>query len=254
MEGLPRGIGLSATLAEYVLRSFDYEVANYPGVRFYSRYVDDGIIVTSDKVDLPKLKAFIEKILPSGLNLNRSKTTHCLFGSYARGASGITDHMLQFLGYSLNISEIIRLNNKYTRNVQVDIAQSKIYKLKRRICKSLLEYNNGGTFNDLLGRIKLLSSNFGFIDESTGQQRYSGIRYNYGLIDPMNSSQLDSLDRFFVNVVTSRHSNNRIRPDLTKSQRAKLLGFGFKSGFIENRFYTFSDEQLKHLIGCWAHA
>lgn len=254
IEGLPRGISLSATLAEYVLRTFDYEIANYPGVRFYSRYVDDGIIVTSDKVDLQKLKLFIERTLPTGLNLNRSKTSYCLFGSHARGAAGNTEHILRFLGYSLTISEIVRLENKLTRTVHVDIAPSKVSKVKRRICKSLLTFNDGGTFTDLLARIRLLSSNFGFIDDSTGQQRYSGIRYNYGLIDPTNSPQLDSLDRFFINVVTSRHSNNRIRPNLTKRQQTKLLGFGFKSGFIENRFFTFSDEQLKHLIGCWAHA
>ncbi|SHM72985.1 Reverse transcriptase (RNA-dependent DNA polymerase) [Sphingobium sp. YR657] len=254
INGLPRGIGLSATLSEYLLRAFDSAISNFPGVRFYSRYVDDGIILASDKVDASQLLDFVKGLLPIGLELNRAKTKPYKFGSFLRSAGSTTEHSIKFLGYTLDISHITRTNGRLCRNVHVDIAHSKVAKIKRRICLSLLNFNNGGNFNDLHNRIKLLTSNYGFVDDSTGQQRYSGIKYNYGLIDPTNSPQLAALDRFLINVVTSSHPNNRIRPNLTRVQRARILGFGFTSGFLANRFFTFDEVTLKNLIGCWSHA
>ncbi|WP_162792455.1 antiviral reverse transcriptase Drt3a [Novosphingobium sp. P6W] len=255
ITGLPRGVGLSATLAEYALRDFDAAISNLPGVRFYSRYVDDGIIVVSDKSDLSLLRNTIADLLPPGLQLNKSKTTPYKFSPYTKRATIATEHDIKFLGYSLSISQVTRtLGRGLVRNVHVDIAPSKISKIKRRISLSLLNFKDSGNFDDFLGRIKLLTSNFGFIDDATGQQRYSGVRYNYGLIDPNNSPQLQALDRFLTNVITSGHPNNRLRPILTKAQRAKVLGFGFSSGFLNNRFFSFDDDTLKRLIGCWSHA
>ena len=47
VQGLPRGLSISATLSEYVLRYFDEKVSQNPRVRYYARFVDDMIIVTS---------------------------------------------------------------------------------------------------------------------------------------------------------------------------------------------------------------
>ncbi|WP_327754382.1 antiviral reverse transcriptase Drt3a (plasmid) [Sphingobium sp. SJ10-10] len=255
ISGLPRGIGLSATLSEYLLRGFDHAISNFPGVRFYSRYVDDGIIVASDKVDADDLLSFVKNLLPTGLQLNRTKTKSYAFGPYVKGTPDTVEHNIKFLGYNLDINYIVRATDKrFSRKVHVDISDSKVLKIKRRICLSILNFNNGGNFNDLHNRIKLLTSNYGFVDDSTGQQRFSGIKYNYGLIDPTNSPQLAGLDRFLVNIITSKHPNNRIRPNLTTIERSRILGFGFSSGFLANRFFTFDEDTLKNLIGCWAHA
>jgi len=43
--GIPRGIGISAYLSEYFMRKIDKEINNLPNLTYYSRYVDDIIII-----------------------------------------------------------------------------------------------------------------------------------------------------------------------------------------------------------------
>lgn len=254
IQGLPRGIGLSATLSEYMLRDFDRAIAAHPGITFYSRYVDDGIIVASPQQDLDDLRTFVSEALPQSLELHRAKTKTYAFGRYVRGNPGITEHQFDFLGYALKVSEIIQADQSRFRRVELDISAKKVARIKRRIAKAVLAFNNGDTYAHLISRTKLLTSNFGYIDKSSGQQRFSGLRYNYSLIDPHRSPALIELDRFLVNVIKSPHPGNRLRPNLSEAQARNLLGFGFKRGFLRNRFFTFREDHLRQMIGCWAHA
>ncbi|MEB2626717.1 antiviral reverse transcriptase Drt3a, partial [Pseudomonas sp. YuFO8] len=72
--GVPRGLALSATLSEIMMLPFDKEVCSQPGVFFYSRYVDDIIIISSGNEDGAKFIKLISKLLPKGLQLNEQKT------------------------------------------------------------------------------------------------------------------------------------------------------------------------------------
>lgn len=254
ISGLPRGIGLSATLSEYLMRDFDSTVSNVGGVKFYSRYVDDIIILASPDVSIDAIMSQICGSLPIGLSLNRTKTKTYLFKPHSSRSSGKIENCLSFLGYDFSVSEVISDERTLLRAVGVDIARKKVERIKRRFCKALLAYNDGGNFTDFRDRVRILTSNFPYKDELSGQTRYSGLRYNYGLIDPEKSEALKSLDRFVMNVITSKHTNNRIRPNLTLAQRNTILGLGFKSGFINNRFFSFETSRLRTLIGCWAHA
>lgn len=254
IPGLPRGISLSATLAEYALREFDGIIRNYAGVRFYNRYVDDGIALVSPKVSLTAMREEIQKALPSGIVFNRSKTKLYDFFPYNRNTAGDLEHSFNFLGYKLDVMCPIRLNGSLVRTVDVDIAPSKVKRFKRRISLSLLAYQNDNDFSVLRERLKLLTSNFGYIDSNSGQQRFAGIKYNYGLIDPHTSTALDELDKFYRNVIVSTHPNNRLKPSLTRQQSHNLLGLSFKSGFLNNRFFAFSSDDLKKLTRCWNYA
>ena len=46
-KGIPRGIGVSAFVAEYIMRNFDKKVRSLNGLFFYARFVDDIIAVFS---------------------------------------------------------------------------------------------------------------------------------------------------------------------------------------------------------------
>lgn len=254
ISGLPRGLGLSATLSELAMREYDRGMSATMGVRFYSRFVDDAIIVAVDTADLSKIRNTASSQLPNGLALNRTKTKEYSFRPAAHGASHATEHVISFLGYKLNIGTAVRLGGKTSRRVVVDIADKKVARLKKRIAKALLQYQSDNNFVDLHARIKLLTSNYGFIDPHSGQQRFSGLRYNYSLIDTVSADSLDRLDRFLVNALTANHPNNRLLPNLSSSERRSLLGFGFRSGFISNRFFSFTPTELKHLNRCWYHA
>lgn len=48
-RGIPRGFGVSAYLSELYMREIDNEIKSLPDVMYYSRYVDDIIIIFSPK-------------------------------------------------------------------------------------------------------------------------------------------------------------------------------------------------------------
>lgn len=254
IAGLPRGIGLSATLAEFVMRTFDRSISGLAGVRYYSRYVDDSIAITSVDVDPLELIEHAKLLLPRGLSLNRLKTKPFQCSVSSRNSTGELEQTINFLGYEIAIYQISSVENRLKREVRLDIAQSKVSRIKRRLSKSFLDFNNGGSFDKLLDRVKLLTSNYGYVDQSNGMQRYAGLRYNYGLINPNTSKSLESLDRFLRNTLMSPHPNNRIRPNVSPMQRHQLLGLSFTSGFKSNRFFTFEPDKLTGLIDCWSHA
>ncbi|MWV28082.1 antiviral reverse transcriptase Drt3a [Aurantiacibacter rhizosphaerae] len=254
IDGLPRGLGVSATLSEFAMRNYDRQMSSLSGVRFYNRFVDDIIVVALDGADLETISLKARSWLPDGLDLNRSKSVEFNFKAHERGATHATEHQLSFLGYRLDIGVAVRAENAIERKVVVDIADRKVARLKRRIAKAIIQFNADGNFADLHGRVKLLTSNYGFADPSSGQQRYSGLRYNYSLINSILATSLDELDRFLVNAITSRHPQNRLRPTLTTAQRRSLLGFGFRSGFVSNRFFSFTYSEVRHLTKCWSHA
>lgn len=71
--GIPRGLALSAALSEHLMRDFDTKVSGHSEVFFFSRYVDDIIIITSGREDSKIFIRQIENTLPSGLRLNPTK-------------------------------------------------------------------------------------------------------------------------------------------------------------------------------------
>jgi hypothetical protein len=85
--GLPRGIGISAYLAELYIRSFDKEVTSLPFVTYYSRYVDDVIVIFTpehkkDEVSEDEYIEKLQKIIQGDklkLSLNIEKTKFCNF-------------------------------------------------------------------------------------------------------------------------------------------------------------------------------
>jgi hypothetical protein len=254
ISGLPRGLAISATLAEYAMRGFDNVLEKQDGVRFYSRFVDDIIMIVDYGVNVEKMMSFAQSTLPAGLELIKTKCEGYNFSSQTMKDSLTPDLTLNFLGYQLDVSRMYRDGSSIYRNVDVDIATSKIKKYKRRIAKSFLEFNNDANFHLLNGRLKMLSCNHSFIDEDSGQKRFVGLRYNYPLIDSNNSKGLKELDRFFRNAVYNTNPNNRIKPNLNPAQRKKVLGFSFKKGFEDNVFFTFSPRDILIISRCWTHA
>lgn len=252
--GLPRGLSLSATLAEYIMRRFDATLSAMSNVRYYSRFVDDIIVIVSADTNIETLKETAQALLPNGLSLSRSKSVSYVFGGNVSPVDRSEEGSIVFLGYEISVGRIYRDSGRLRRDVRLDIAPSKVKKVKRRMAKALLSFNSGGDFDDLLDRFKMLTSNYGFTDYDTGQKRFSGIRYNYGLIRADQSIAIRDLDRFLLNSITNIHPSNRIRPTLTGAQRKKLLGLSFISGFETNRFFSFSDTDIARIARCWSHA
>lgn len=255
IPGLPRGLGLSAVLAEYFLRDFDDSVSNVDEVWFYVRFVDDIFIITSGNEDKAQFEASLENALPDGLEFNSQKHGVMDFEPFTKSQSGV-EHVFSYLGYQFEVSRVQREQggSAFGRKVAIDISPTKVKKLKTRIVRTLIAYANEGDYENLKSRIRLLTSNFNFVDRQSGIRRVSGIYFNYPLTDPEHSNSLPELDRFLRNSLMSPHPKNKWRPSITKAQRRELLNLTFDGGFRYRRFYNFGPATLAKLVACWRYA
>lgn len=255
IHGLPRGIGLSATLAEYFLKDFDETVSNHPEVWFFVRFVDDIFVITSGRECSQDFETKLARALPHGLAFNAKKRSVMDFQKFSKSQTGI-EHSFSYLGYEFHVTHIKRnsLNRTLIRDVTLDIASSKVRKIKIRVMRAMIAFKRDNDYDLLRSRIRLLTSNFNFIDRQTTVRRVSGIYFNYPMTDFAHSKSLPALDRFLKNVIMSSHPKNKWRPTITKSQRLELLNLTFSGGFQSKRFFNFGPSLLANLVSCWRYA
>lgn len=260
--GVPRGLALSATFSEILMLDVDKEILQNPDVFFYARYVDDIIVISSGNEDPKSFTKDFSKILPKGLILNKNKETFCSAPDskpqkvgYLSVSSTLS---FEFLGYKFSVYE--PLDNKKPsaqfRDVVLDIADSKVRKIKTRITKSILSYCTSMDFDLLELRIKFLTSNFSVLDINRDSHRLAGIYHNYHRIDPKQSVALLELDRYLKKAALSSYGNifNDFFCKTTVVQRRRILTFSFLKGFEERTFMHFSRSQLKIIQECWKYA
>jgi hypothetical protein len=249
-KGLPRGLGISATLAELYMADFDTSVSRLPGVYFYSRYVDDIIIFSYLEPG-----GIIEKAkenLPLGLKLNDEKTRHFEFDKKAKCVSSHDIRNFDYLGYNFSFS-IPPTKNK--SGIVVSIAPAKLNKIKRRIMLSLFSFLADGNYPLLRDRFRFLSSNCKMKSDRDNGKLLSGIYYNYRLIDESTIDVLGELSTFLSNAIFSKKGafGTRLAAKLTMAQRQELAKNCFKSGFVKKIVCRFSPDRLKQIKKCWAY-
>lgn len=258
--GIPRGLALSAVLSEHLMHDFDHKVGRHSEVFFFSRYVDDIIIITSAREDSAIFIRQIEKMLPSGLRLNPTKKQikEAINRVNPKNPSDATVSLFNFdyLGYSFLVGEPVREKNQppgnHHRTVAVDIAKNKINRFKTRISRSFFEFSKSGDWFLLRDRIKFLTKNFSVYNAKAGGKKIAGIFYSYPLASS-NSEGIASLDEFLRNAILSK--NGRIAslssPKLTGAQKRQLLSNSFMEGHDKACFVYFSGSRLKQIQACW---
>lgn len=98
-KGIPRGVGVSANLAELYMRDIDRAIMSLGGISYYARYVDDIIIIFTptlndrDREYLKDVKGIVEDKFK--IKLNDSKT----FTFDLR--NGKQQCELEYLGYKM---------------------------------------------------------------------------------------------------------------------------------------------------------
>jgi hypothetical protein len=274
-EGLPRGVNLSASLAEFALRDFDQSVKALPGVYFYARYVDDIIVFTIH--DPIAIKQSIESILPHGLELNEKKTTlftingcrcedGCVCGSSCRCISTCrckeTDGIpaeFDFLGYKFKFSSIAG-KEKRRAEIFISMADKKVAKTKTRIVRSLLDYARNRDFVLLRDRLRFLTANHSLTTSNVDQKVKSGVYYSYRLLTLIEDSSgrlippiIRELDHFLRAALFA--SNNafgrKLSAALSPTQKQSLQMISFTSGFISKRLARIPAPRIKQLKECW---
>jgi len=247
--GLPRGIGLSATLAEFYLSGFDKEIKWLDGVFYFSRYVDDIIIFSH--VRIHDFEVFLGEFLPCELSFNRVK---CREIYVSDEKSDNKKFEFNYLGYCFSFQG--GSVNKGRRNVKVSIAKKKLENIKKRIVLSMKDYIKNEDINLLEKRMRYLTANI-TLDKSKSVLNdgacllYSGVYYNYMHINDYN--QLIELDCFKNKCLFSKRGSLGAGLLKTSSYQSlnSLKKFSFLSGFKNKRKVKFTYKEILEIRGCW---
>lgn len=264
-RGLPRGLALSSTLSELMMMRFDRSVRERDGVFFYSRYVDDIVIITDASEDVRDFLEWLDVLLPNGLEFSRKSEKKNIAQVSKRvapnnGAIGALLVDFDYLGYRFKVFEPKSIKDEkklnHFREVWIDISESKVSKIKTRIIRSIIDFNNNGDMLLLHERMRLLTSNFSVRDKDRERKRLAGIYYNYHQISVIDGGSLDELDGFLRSAILSGKGKvlSRFMAVTSKVQRQSLLRYSFKSGFVNKNFSYFSAAELKRIQGCWDYA
>nr|WP_274620819.1 RNA-directed DNA polymerase [Enterobacter kobei] len=111
-KGIPRGLSISAYLAELLMYDFDNQVKDEYSVFYYARYVDDIVIVTSGYEDSDAFVENVKSILPNGLQFNEGKKYYIsdLIPKSAKKTNTAPSKKLlsfEYLGYDFSVGDKI---------------------------------------------------------------------------------------------------------------------------------------------------
>jgi hypothetical protein len=233
-NGIPRGVGISAYLAEFYMRPIDREIKAIPGLILYCRFVDDIAAVFARPHEGKPVgsyeNAVVKVLSDNGLAHNAQKTKQCVLGG-----ANIQD--FDYLGYRFALSggECVVLPSA-----------AKIQKYETRMNASFREYELQSSFNsrrayrDLVSRIKFLTGNARLVNSKSSA--VTGIYYNNPLVTDLSSfAQLDNLLK------------TKVEGTRRKTLKKRLKQYNFTDGFSKRRFHNFSARELQTIVRAWKH-
>ena len=234
VQGLPRGLPISSSLSDYSMHDFDKYVVRVPGVVYYSRYVDDIVIITHSAKETLEL---IKSQLPYNMRINFNKTHMHSLG---------TDDNIEYLGYSFPLK----------KPITACISSRKLGKIKQRIVLTLRAFLRDHNYGLLLERLQFITG----ITELHMADREKifavGIRYQYRLCnEELILRQLGDLDTFLQRILRSKRYSisRRIRATLSQQQYSYLLRISFVSGFRKMITHSRSRNRIAEIKNAWRY-
>jgi len=262
-RGVPRGLSISAALSEILMQDFDQKMRWASNTFYYSRYVDDIIIVSSARENEVDFLRELRSCLPPGLELNPDKKTIvAATARVAKESSIIAPSLLQFdyLGYKFLVKNPTKQEAGKTkdgelyRKVHVDIARKKIKRIKTRIIRSFLSYAKSSDWELFRDRIAFLTQNFSVYNPKAGGKKVAGIYHSYPLISE-GAAGLKELDRFLRNAVLSKKGRvfSITNTIISAHQKRQLLAYSFARGHSNRNFIHFSATRISQIQNCWIY-
>ena len=233
--GIPRGVGISAYLAEFFLRPVDRAIGEIPGIVLYCRYVDDIVAAFARPPAggaLGSYKDLLAQILlHHGLSQSLTKTQE-----YNLGDKGVT-HKFDYLGYRFTVK---------AGNLEIAPSKSKVKKLELRLEAAFKSYTNMApidsrrAFREVVARVKFLTGNTRLMNSKSSAT--TGIYYNNPIVTDLHSfEKLDTVLKKKIRAIS--------RPKLRKA----LKPYSFRQGFTNRRFHNFSSKELQAIVRVWKH-
>lgn len=251
-KGIPRGIGISAYLAEYYMRRIDKYIIDLDDVVYYARYVDDILIIFIPKYSNTTNNYFeiVKEIVETKyhLTLNNKKTDRINLVNndntiQINGEGKPSPQRLNYLGYSFEL-----LNNSKKQNIpniEIYLTPNKINRYKTKIKNSFDIYkrykDKNKAYRHLKNRIKFLTGNTRLINNKSNV--LVGIYFSNTLLTkPDTLKELDKYLIWYINRYVKKIAHKKV-----------LLNYSFFKGFTEkeNKFYKFDKYQLKQIVEIW---
>lgn len=254
--GLPRGLEFSPSLAELVLQDFDNKARVQTEVFFYSRYVDDIIIISSGFENKKRFLRLIKSFLPNELSFNYNKQKIIDVPKRKHMYSEVA--IFEYLGYEYKVEDnqlqSKSANQSIFREVRVCLSQSKIKKIKTRIYRTIYCYLKTGDYKLLEDRLAFLTSNRLMKDKKTTKVFATGLYYSNVNIDS-SSESLKKIDVYLRRLILKAPMSSRVANSytLSNSQKRLLLNYSFEKGFLNNNYKRFSPDRLRLIKDAWRY-
>lgn len=232
--GIPRGVGVSAYLAELSLRQVDEAVRAIPGIVLYCRFVDDIVAVFARPPAGENLGSFKDRIITifgeNALSHNPSKTSEF-------SLADTNPIVFEYLGFRFSLN-----------GGKCDISPStaKVDKYRARMNAAFEAYwevrpiSPRTAYRELVGRIKFLTGNTRLSNSKS--RATTGVYYNNSITTDMSS--FDQLDRELRVLITALKSS---------SLQKQLKKLKFTTGFVQRRYHNFSTRELQMIVRAWKH-
>lgn len=231
--GIPRGVGISAYLAELYLKPVDAAIRKLPGLVLYCRFVDDIVAVFARPPAGKALGSFKDQITTifgeNGLTHNTAKTSEL-------NLANTNPKKFEYLGYRF----LVESGGK----VDISPSAAKVAKYRTRINSAFAEYwreksiSSRSAYRKLVGRVKFLTGNTRLSNSKSCAA--TGIYFNNPIATNLTSFAL--LDKQL-----SRRIDELKRTSLQK----QLKKLKFTTGFEQRRFHNFSTKELQVIVRTW---
>lgn len=234
VTGIPRGVGVSAYLAELYLRPVDKAIQNLPGLALYCRFVDDIVAMFARPPVGKNLGSFKDQIIAifgdNGLAHNPDKTSEFKF-------SDAGPKKFEYLGYRF-----------FVRPGKVEISPSaaKILKYRARMNAAFADYwrempvSPKNAYRKLDARVKFLTGNTRLSNSKSCA--VTGIYFNNSIANDLSS--LNLLDK---------RLKKRISELKRSSLQKTLKNLKFTTGFEQRRYHNFSTQELQMIVKAWKY-
>ncbi len=231
--GIPRGVGISAYLAELYLKPVDTAIRKLPGLVLYCRFVDDIVAVFARPPAGKALGSFKDQITTifgeNGLTHNTAKTSEL-------NLANTNPKKFEYLGYRF----LVESGGK----IDISPSAAKVAKYRTRINSAFAEYwreksiSSRSAYRKLVGRVKFLTGNTRLSNSKSCAA--TGIYFNNPIATNLTSFAL--LDKQL-----SRRIDELKRTSLQK----QLKKLKFTTGFEQRRFHNFSTKELQVIVRTW---
>ena len=232
LNGLPRGLSISPTLAELYLEILDKSLASHPNVIYSARYVDDIIILTSAGKESGvqnDVEAFMDEL---GLILNNNK--------YYSGPSNSAE--FDYLGYSIKVNP----EKNRPNNVTVGISLAKLNKLKSRIAISFCDHKKQQNIPLLKRRIEYLCM-LKSVKKSKNGDLLAGLAHNYQYVTDKFEC-LKPIDGFLCQQLT------KLRFGLNEQEQKIIKKVSLYGNANKRNVGKFSKKKTAQIMQVWKNA